>query len=85
MQKRLYWTHILRSPPFHYNHCEVFFFKHKYTRNIMNITYSKVKKKARSRLFKPQQIYLFIVNKQFKRVSTIYHIANIFLNYYYPR
>ena len=51
----------------------------------MNITYSKVKKKARSRLFKPQQIYLFIVNKQFKRVSTIIHIVNIFLNYYYPR
>ena len=40
IQKRLYWTHILRSPQFHINQGEVCFLSHKYTRNTMNITYA---------------------------------------------
>ena len=54
IQKWLYWTHILRSPPFHYNHGEVWFFAHKYIRNTMNIKYAKIKKNSRSRFFKRQ-------------------------------
>ena len=54
IQKRLYWTQILRSPPFHYNHGEVWFLSHKYARNTMNITYAKFKKTSRSRFFKLQ-------------------------------
>ena len=30
MQKRLDWTHILRSSPFHYNHGKEWNFSHKY-------------------------------------------------------
>ena len=47
----LFWIHILRSPPLHYDHGEVWFFPHKYTRYTMNITctYAKIKK-----IFKPQ-------------------------------
>ena len=51
MQKRQYWTHILRSPPFHYNHNEVCFFSQKNTRNTMNITYAKIKKKITEPIF----------------------------------
>ena len=54
IQKRLYWTHVLRSPPFHYNHGEVWFF---YI-NILGIPWilqmQKFKKNSRSRFFKPQ-------------------------------
>ena len=47
IQKSPTWTHILRSPPFYYNHGEVcFFFLHKYTWNNVNITYAKNKKKT---------------------------------------
>ena len=52
----LFWIHILRSPPLHYDHGEVWFFPYKYTRYTMNITctYAKIKKKPRSWFFKPQ-------------------------------
>lgn len=40
--KRLYWTHILISLPFHFNHSEMFFSSHIYNANIMNNTCAKI-------------------------------------------
>ena len=52
IQKMLYWTHIKRSPPFHYNHVEVWFFHI----NILGmprilITYAKIKQKFTEPIF----------------------------------
>ena len=47
---------LLRFCVFHSKstHLTVRFFLHKYTRNTMNIACAKIKKKSRSRFFKPQ-------------------------------
>ena len=58
--KMLHWTRILRSPPFHYNRGEVWFFAHRYTRNTINITYAKIKKNSRSRFLQPQPARAFL-------------------------
>ena len=75
IQKRLYWTHILRLPPFHNNHGEVWLsFSHIYTRNTINITYAKIKDNSRSRFFKPQPARASPLDPK------IFDIQRIFLN-----
>ena len=57
IQKRLYQTKILRSPPFHYSRGEVYFFSHKYSQNTFSITYithTKIFKNSQSQFFKSQ-------------------------------
>ena len=39
------------------------FFSHKYTLNTINITYTEIKKKSRSRFFKPQQARVSLIFK----------------------
>ena len=65
----LYWTHILRSSPFHYNHGVVWFLSHKYILNTMNITNAKIKKKSQSRLFKPKPARASLISVRFTMQS----------------
>ena len=62
--KNLYWTRILRSPPFHFSHGEVWFSSHNNTRNTMYITFANVKKNSRSRFFKPQPARASLIANQ---------------------
>ena len=61
----------MRSPPFHYSHGEVWFSSHKNNRNTMNITYAKIKKKSRSRFFKPQPARASLMNNEI--IIMIFH------------
>ena len=79
-KKWLYLTHILKSPPFHYNHGEVWFFAHKYIRNTMNIKYAKIKKNSRSRFFKrlPARASLRRLQGQFSVLPNLTNSPKIF-------